>query len=185
MGIYVYVARKRPIDVRLGDGSVVKAYPLTYVSKLVDFNRFFDSHSSGYWREFYKESWKERMQIARSQRAFEDEKVEYVYISSLERNPVPFEGHEVYKIDSLGTADKMAYDMDSDSACAGGPEIFWADCEDPGKLQGALVAPVRVGRKKGPWTLTPVTKETEEQYYANARRERARRHAQKEARRCG
>ena len=156
MGVYVYVARKRPTDVRLNDGSIVQAYPLTYVAKYVDFNWFFDKYVG--WYNDYKPH---RMQIARSQRAFEDVKVEYVYVSHLARNPVPLEGFEIYKISSLVTADVLAHDMDCESSCVGGPKIFWADCDSLGELQGSLVAPVRVGRKRGPWTLTPATPETE------------------------
>ena len=170
MGVYVYVPRKRPTDVRLDDGTVVQAYPLTYVSKLKDFNWFFDKYS-----EWYRDYKSYRMQIARAQRAFEYVEVEYVYVSHFDRKPVPVEGNEIYKISSLVTADVLAYDMDDESSCSGGPEIFWADCDSLGELQGALVSPVRVGRKLGPWTLTPVTDETCNAQYENARIERSRR----------
>lgn len=179
MGIYVYVPRKRPTDVRLDDGTVVQAYPLTYVSKLVDFNWFFDRCC-----EWYGDYKPERMQVARSQRAFEDVKVEYVYVSYFDKNPIPLEGNEIYKISSLVTADVLAYDMDYESSCEGGPEIFWADCDSLGDLQGALVAPARVGRKLGPWSLRVATEETRQALSDNERAENDKRRAKREARRC-
>tara|TARA_R100000664_G_C2718937_1_gene113045 strand:- start:91 stop:645 length:555 start_codon:yes stop_codon:yes gene_type:complete len=157
MGVYVYVARKRPTDVRLGDGSVVQAYPLTYVSKLSMFSDFF--YKFGRWYGDYKV---DRMQIARSQKAFEYDKVEYVYISHFDKNPIPLEGYGLYKTSSLETADRMTHHLGDESSCYGGPEIFWADCDSLGELQGALVSPVRVGRKRGPWTLTSATEEMKE-----------------------
>jgi hypothetical protein len=174
--MYVYVPRKLPTDVRLDDGTVVQAYPLTYVSKLSDFNWFFDKY--GDWYGDYKS---ERMQVARSQRAFEGVNLEYVYISYFDKKPVPLAGNEIYKVSSLVTADVLAYDMDYESSCSGGPEIFWADCDSPGELQGALVAPVRVGRKRGPWTLTDATEETRQGLAANERAESVRRRARRQA----
>ena len=119
MGIYVYVPRKRPIQVRLADDKIVDVYPLEYFSKLNDFNRFFDSDSWGYYKEFYNESWKERMQVGAILRAFERTNVEYVYLSSFERPPAPLGGTTVYKItdDVLVPAHVLADDMDSASAC--------------------------------------------------------------------
>jgi hypothetical protein len=179
MGVYVYVPRKRPTDVRLDDGTVVQAYPLTYVSKLVDFNWFFDRYC-----EWYGDYKSDRMQVARSQRTFEDVEVEYVYVSYFDKNPIPLAGNEIYKISSLVTADVLAYDMDYESACSGGPAIFWADCDSLGELQGALLPPLRVGRKWLPWTLTAATEETRQVLAANERVESARRRAKREARRC-
>ena len=174
MGVYVYVPRKRPTDVRLDDGSVVQAYPLTYVSKLVDFNWFFDRCC-----EWYGDYKPERMQVARSQRAFEDIKLEYVYISYFDKNPTPLEGNEIYKVSSLVTADVLAYDMDYESSCAGGPAIFWADCDSLGEPQGSLLPPLREGRKLGPWTLTDVTEETRETLTDNERAENNKRRAKR------
>lgn len=156
MGTYVYVARKRPTNVRLADGSVVTAYPLTYTDRLSDFNRAFQLGGDD-----YREGRHKRMQVARSQRAFEDEKVEYVYVSPFDNSPVPLEGLDIYKIESLVSAEILAFDMQYESSCAGGPEIFWADCDSTGVCQGTLVPPTRVGRKLGPWTLAARTKDTE------------------------
>jgi hypothetical protein len=186
MGIYVYVPRKRPIQVRLADDKIVDVYPLEYFSKLNDFNRFFDSDSWGYYKEFYKESWKERMQIGAILRAFERTNVEYVYLSSFERPPAPLGGTTVYKItdDVLVPAHVLADDMDSASACYDDQKLFWADCDSLGESQGVLVRPVRVGRKLGPWTVTEETPATEVLNQAECSAENARRKAKREARRC-
>ena len=161
-------------------------YPLEYFSKLVDFNRFFDSYSGGYWEQFYKESWKERMQIGAILRAFERINVEYVYLSHFESPPTPLGGTRVYKItdDVLVPAHVLADDMDSESACYDDQKLFWADCDSLGVSQGVLVRPVRMGRKLGPWTVTEETLATEALNEAEHSAENARRKAKREARRC-
>ena len=177
MGIYVYIARKRPIDVRV-NGEIVQAYPLEYFSKLYDVRNAWDDGL--YFHNDWVKEWHRntRMALGRAIRAMEDVKVEYVFMSSMNEPIKPLSGSRLYKFTNGFPLDHLAY-LDDESSCYDGPSIFWTDVDDPGYLVGALVRPTRVGRKLGPWT----TERFEERHYevasADADRLAAKRRARK------
>jgi hypothetical protein len=165
MGIYVYVARKRPIDVRVND-EIVQAYPLECFSKLCDVreawgNDFYASMSTsqGWCRNI-------RMTLGRAIRVMEDVKVEYVFMSYMRAPIKPLSGSQLYRFTGGFPLDHLAY-LDDESSCYEGPPIFWTDVDCPGESVGALVRPTRVGRRLGPWTTEPF----EERHYDIANEE--------------
>jgi hypothetical protein len=182
MGTYVYVARKRPIDVCV-DGKVVQAYPLEYFSKYYDVSRAWDDGL--YFRNECQKEWNRstRMALGRAIRAMEGVKVEYVFMSSMNEPIKPLSGSQLYRFTSGFPLDHIAY-IDDESSCYDGPPIFWTDVDDPGELVGALVRPTRVGRKLGSWTVEPFEERHWEVANADAKRLDAKRRARK-ARREG
>ena len=176
MGVYVYVARKRPIDVRV-NGEIVQAYPLEYFSRLNDVSRAWDDGL--YFRNECQNEWHRstRMALGRAIRAMEDVKVEYVFLSSMNEPIKPLSGSQLYRFTGGFPLEDMAY-LDDESSCYDGPSIFWADTDDPGELVGALVRPTRVGRKLGPWTTEPF----EERHWDVANADEARLVAKRRAR---
>jgi len=178
MGIYVYVARKRPIDVRV-NGEIVQAYPLEYLSKLNDVSRAWDDGL--YCRNKWEKEWNRsfRMSLGRAIRAMEDVKVEYVFMSSMTGPIKPLSGSRLYRFTGGFPLDNLAY-IDYESSCYDGPSIFWTDVDDLGQLVGALVRPTRVGRKLGPWTTEPF----EERHWDVASADEARLVAKRRARKA-
>ena len=178
MGTYFYVARKRPIDVRIND-EVVKAYPLEYFCKAYDVRQAWDGlYARSRWVDDYYRGI--RVALGRAIRAMEDVNVEYVFTNSMDSPIKPLSGSEVYRFTNGIPLDNVAY-LDEESSCCDGPSIFHLDYESVGERVGALVRPVRVGRKLGPWTVEPY----EDRHWNMAHDEGERLAAKQRARKAG
>jgi hypothetical protein len=150
MGTYVYVVRKRPIDVCVG-GEVVQAYPLEYFAKNYDVSTAWEDgfyHSCSLIKAYKSDI---RRSLGRAIRAMEYVPVEYVFMNSMESPMKPVAGSRVYKFTNKEPLDNIT-SLDYESSCCGGPDIFYRDYDDVGDTVGALVRPPKRG---APWAVEP------------------------------
>tara|TARA_Y100001938_G_scaffold132914_1_gene191677 strand:- start:141 stop:677 length:537 start_codon:yes stop_codon:yes gene_type:complete len=150
MGTYVYVVRKRPINVLINE-EIVPVYPLEYFSREYDVSTAWEDGFYSSCSLVKGERSDIRRSLGRAIRAMRYVPVEYVFMNSMDSPMKAVVGSTVHKFTNKEPLDNIT-SLGYESSCYGGPDIFYRDYADVGDTVGALVRPTKRG---APWTVEP------------------------------